>query len=770
MPLYGEKKHEFQYVNRYVPRVDARDKVTGRAVYTADLVFPDMLLGGALHSQHPHARVLRIDTEKAKAIPGVKAVLTFQDLKKEFSWAYYTYMTERVRYRGDAVAIAAAETEDALKAALRAIEVTYEVLPAVFTTEEALMPGAPLVHEGNAECAGNIWSHSRYRVRKGDADAALDACDLVLERQYETGPVEHAYLETEAAVAVPDPTSGEMTVHAGAANPYFTRRWVADILNIPRARVRIVQETMGGSFGGKEECLGLLAARTALLAQVTGRPVKMVYSREESIAESTKRHPFTFRFKVGVSRDGKLQALKAELIENVGAYHMHEFMNFRASVHAAGVYEIPNVAVDVYGVFTNTVTSGAMRGYSSPQIIFAQEQLYEEVAEALGMDALEFKKKNLLTQGAVSPCGQTITGEVILPEMLDTVCRETDYAQKHRLYETQNGTKRKGIGLSVFYRGCGLGAESPDASAGFVCVHDDGSVMVNTGLTENGQGMKTAFTQIVAETLGVPTENIHCIGVDTHTIPDSGITAASRTTVMGAQSVKLAAEELKGYLLETAAMMFHTVPEQVELREGMFRLKADPNAAMPFQAVCNVHHWTGQQAGVMRWFKPPHLNYDMKAGGGNAFPTYAYGVVAAEVEVDTATGKITVEKVTSGHDCGTVVNPKIVEGQVYGGILMGQGFAVMENLAMRSGAIRSDNMDTYMIATSMDMPDMKVLLFESRDPAGTYGAKSVGESATEGVAAAIMNAVRNATGLRVRRIPVNQVGFYELMQKEGMRP
>ncbi len=766
MPLYGDgnkQKHEFKYINESLPRVDARDKVTGRARYAADLVFHNMLVAGTLHSPCAHAQVTRISVEKARAIPGVAAVLTFQDLKKEKSWGYYTFLSSRLRYQGDAVAIVAAEDRRALRAALAAIEVEYEELPAVFTIDEALAEGAPLVHEDDAECAGNIWSHSVKKVRKGDVELAFKSCDRIIERSFETGPVEHAYMETEAAVAVPDAVSGEMTVYTGAVNPFFTRRWVADALDLPRPKVRIVQTTLGGSFGGKEELLGLVAARAALLAGATGRPVKLTTTREESILASTKRHPFRMRYKVGVNNDGRLQAVQIQLVENVGAFHMHEFMNFRATVHAPGVYNIPNVKVDIFGVFTNTVTAGAMRGYSAPQLIFGEEQLYEEVAEELGMDAVAFKKLNMLKTGDVTPCGQKLDAPVILPEIVDDILAATRFYEKRGEYKKQRGETRRGIGISLFYRGCGLGAESPDASAGYVCVHDDGTVLVHTGLSENGQGLKTAYTQIVAETLGIPPKQIHITGVDTHSIPDSGITAASRGTVMGAQPLKLAAEELKRHLCETAAMMLRAKIEQVAFEDGMFGLIGVPDARIPFQAVCNVHHWTGGQSGVQRWFRPPPVGYDMEAGCGDAFPTYAFGAVVAEVAVDTGTGTITVEKVTSSHDAGAVINPKVALGQVYGGILMGQGFAVMEKLVIKKGMIRTDNFDTYMIPSSMDMPEMDVNLYECEDPAGTYGAKSLGEPATEGVAAAIISAVKNAIGLPIRAIPLNKVDLLEML-------
>jgi len=766
MSQYGENGKDFKYLNQAMPRVDARDKATGLACYAADLTFPDMLLAGALYSPYASAKVLAIDTSKAEAMPGVAAVMTFKDLKKPASWGYYCYMTDRIRYEGDAVAIVAAEDEQTLKAALAAIEVEYEPLKPVLTIEEALAPGAPLVHEGNPDCVGNIWSHATAFVRKGDVDEAFKNCDRIVERTYTTSQVEHAYLETEAAVAMLD-KNGRMTVYTGCANPFFGRRWAADACGLPRSKTRLIQTTVGGSFGGKEELSGLVTGRAAMLAQRTGRPVKYVTSREESIRCSTKRHPFRVEYKVGVNLDGTLQAVQCKVTETCGAYHMHEWMSFRTKIHAAGAYNVPNVKIDVMGVLTNTVTSGAMRGYGSPQSIFAVEQLYEEVAKEIGMDALEFKKKNLLKQGDTHPCGQVMKNEIVLPEMIDQICEKTGYVKKHTDYEKQTGTIRKGIGMSICHRGCGLGGESPDNSACLVTVHDDGSVMCNVGLVEVGQGLQTAYTQILAEALDVDPSLITVNRVDTDTVVDSGITAASRCTVMGAQSVQMAGEQMKALLIETAAKkMFHAPIEMVELRDGFFRLIGVPDAMIPWHAVCECHHWTGGQGGVLAWYNAPEVRFDTEKGSGDGFPTYTYSVVVSEVEVDTETGDVKVVQVTSAHDCGNVVNPKTVIGQINGGVAMGMGFALLEDLAIRNGHIMNANMDKYVIASSLDMPKIEPMLFECNDPTGTYGAKSMGEPATEAVASSIVNALRNALGVEIKHIPVNKVKIYELLHKQ----
>lgn len=765
MAQFGEVERNFKYLNKSMTRVDSASKASGRANYASDLSYAGMLHAGALYSSHASAKVLSIDTTKAQAVPGVVAVMTFKDLKKPVSWGYYCYMTERIRYEGDAVAIVAAENEQALEAGLKAIEVEYEVLKPVLTIEEALAPGAPLVHEGNPECEGNIWSHANAFVRKGDVAEGFAKCDKIVERTYTTSQVEHTYFETEAAVAVPD-SDGCMTVYAGGQNPFFGRRWIADACNLPRSKTRMVQTTVGGSFGGKEELLGMVIGRAAMLAQKTGRPVKYVTSREESIKGSTKRHPFKLEYKVGVNNDGHLQAVQCKIIETCGAYHMHEWMNYRAKIHAAGVYNIPNVKVDIMGVFTNTVTSGAMRGYSAPQTIFAVEQLYEDVAKEIGMDPLEFKKMNFLKLGDIHPCGQEIKQEVILPEMIEKVSEKTDFVRKRDEYEKQTGTLRKGIGMSISHRGCGLGGESPDNSACRVTVYDDGSVLCQAGLSEIGQGLHTAYIQILAEALCVDPSLITMTTVDTHSIIDSGITAASRGTVMGAQSVKKAGEEMKAILINTAAMMFKAPAEIIILEDGFFKLSGVPDAMIPWQAVCECHHWTGGQGGVMAWYKAPDLHFDEEKGCGDGFPTYTYTIVVSEVEIDTETGEIKVERITSAHDCGTVVNPKNLVSQIHSGVVMGMGYAMMEDLGIKDGHIMNSNMDTYMIPCSLDIPEIVPMVFESDDPTGTFGAKSIGEQCTEAVASSVVNAMRNALDTPITHIPMNKVKLYELLHKK----
>lgn len=773
MPLIGRKN--FKILNKSMPRIDGFDKVTGKSQYAADIYFPNMLYGGMLRSKVSPSRVINIDTSKAKAIEGVFAVVTADDLPKKKSWASYMYLTNDVKYPGDVVAMVAAKSRELVDEALAAIKVEYEQLPGVYTIEEALKEGAPAVH---AEYPDNIFTESKYSIRKGNIEAGFKEADVIIEREYRTQYAEHAYIEPEAVVAIQNSTDGLMTVYASAQNPFFTRRYVADILQIGFNKVRIVQQTLGGSFGGKEEGVGIIAGRAAYLCKLTGRPVKIIFSREESFLESSKRHPFRIRYKVGASKDGKILALEGELVDNSGAYNNQtQFMNWRSNVHSAGPYIIDNIKTDVYGVFTNNIHGGAFRGYSSPSLIYAQEQLIEELAEELGMDPVELRRINCLKSGSLTATGQRVDN-VILQEVMDYTLEKTDFVRKREEYKVQpTNTLRRGIGMAICYRGCGFGAESPDASGAMIIANEDGSVTINSGLAENGQGLKTAYAQIAAETLGVPYDSIQFYGVDTNSIADSGMTVASRGTVMGAQSMKKAAAKLKEIMKQNAFELCCFSDENIEkannlkpgsingvcalskdsieLENGYFYLKEYPEYRKSFKEVCNSCLWTGKQMAAYEWFTPEPFNQDHHTGQGKAFPTYAYGCVVAEIEVDMELGIVELLNVTSSHDVGTAINPALIKGQVYGGIVMGQGYGIMEEVEINKGKVSTINLDSYIIPSAADIPDMKINIFESNDESGTYGAKSIGEPATEAVAAAIANAVYNATGKRIRQNPAD---------------
>ena len=767
MPLLGSKN--YRHLNRRIPRVDAADKITGRAVYAADIKFPDMLFSGCLRSNYAHAKIVKIDTSKAKDIEGVHAVLTSEDAPKPQSWADYPFLCDGiVRYIGETVAIVAAENEQLVEDALKAISIEYEELEGVFTIEDAVKENAVQVREKGSglkdgipckDKKGNIFYDSYYALRKGDIEKGFKEADFILEREYRTSFVEHSYIEREACVVVKDQAAGLVTAYASAQNPFFTRRYLADAIQAPINKCRVVQKTLGGSFGGKEELVGMIVGRAALLAVATDRPVKMVMTREESFLESAKRHPFIFKYKAGLKKDGKIVAWEGTQIANSGAYNNQtQYLNCRAAIHSAGAYNIPNIKTDTYGVFTNNIHSGAMRGYSSPQIIFAQEQFINEIAKEMGIDEIDLRKKNILQQGDLTATSQKLIEETITLEMIDHMVDKTEYYRKKKEYAGTHNSKekRKGIALVSCYRGCGYGAETPDAGAALVTAIEDGTILINSGLAENGQGLKTAYVQIAAEGIGCNTDVINFPGVDTHSIPDSGMTVASRGTVMGARSMRKASIELGDMLRETAAQQLDAKPGEVDIKNNEYYIiDSDGNKKVSLADVCNTRLWTGKSMAAFNWSEPGDLGIDHHTSQGDAFPTYSYGVVVAEVEVDMETGFVDVLKVSSGHDVGTCVNPDTVEGQIYGGIAMGQGFGVTEEVPVNKGKLGSLNFDSYIFPTSIDVPEMEAVIFECDDNAGTYGAKSLGEPATEAVGAAIAAAIADATGEPVKTLPCN---------------
>ncbi|QGP91211.1 putative xanthine dehydrogenase subunit D [Neomoorella glycerini] len=745
-------------VNHPVPRVDAYEKVTGRARYAADLYFPGMLYGKVLRSKVAHARIKSLETNAARQMPGVHCVLTADDLPGEPSWCTYLFLArDRVRYTGDALAMVAAETREQAEAAIKAIKVEYEPLPGVYSIEEALAPGAPQVQE---YAPGNIVQNTHWPVRKGDVAAGFAACDVIIEREYRTQYIEHAYIEPEACVVVPDPVNNGVIVYGSLQNPYMTRWAVATALGLKLGQVHVIQQTLGGSFGGKEEQMGMMCGRAAIMAVKTGRPVKMVNTREESFIESSKRHPFRFRYKIGATKEGKILALEAELVDEGGAYNSQaQFMNWRACVHAAGCYEIPNVKVDVYAVHTNKVYAGAMRGYSSPQIIYAQEQLMDELAAALNMDPVELRRQNALRPGSITATGQQLVDQTVpLVEVMDAVIARSNYYARREKYareRARGGSKRRGIGLVVSFRGCGLGAETYDATGGMITVASDGSVTVRSGLTDNGQGLSTAHAQIVAEELGIGMENIIYTRVDTTTMPDGGMTVASRGTFTGGKPMQEAAREIKKILHGVAAEQLGCRPEDLEGREGIIYCRQDPARKVTFQEAVRMALQRGYTLTSFKWYQPEPPVWDRPTGQGKAFPTYTYACVVAEVEVDMETGQVEVLKVTAGHDVGQAINPALLQGQIYGGVAMGLGMALTEEIEFDQGRILNPNFDEYIIPTALDMPAMETILYESEDYHGPFRAKSMGEAATECIAAAIASAIADATGKTVRELPAN---------------
>lgn len=752
----------YSYVGKGVQKVDLKEKVTGKAKYGGDLHFSGMLYAKTVYSRQPHATIVKIDTSEAKEMPAVVVVLTAKDIpaSNHLFGGFQVLTEDRSRFIGDGIALVVAENLESAVQGQKAVRVTYEPLPVVATIDEALAPNAPQIHD---YAPGNIIENSRQYLMKGDVEEGFAQADLTIEKIYETQFVEHAYIEPEAVVAVPHPFEESITIYGSIQNPFSCRGAVADALGWSLSQVQVVQSVIGGTFGGKDEGISTLAARVAVAAVLTGHPVKMVLTREESLIESPKRHPYRFQYKVGVKKDGQITAIKTVGIAQGGAYNNKaQFTNWRAAIHATGCYRIPNIYTEIFGVHTNTIYGGAMRGFSSPQSIYAQESLMDEIAREIGMNPVEFRLKNILRSGDTTPSHQLLGENTIpapLPEMIEELVKRTDFFAKWEEYaqiNTGSNPIKRGIGLAVAMRGAGLGGEGLDATGAMISIQADGSVTIISGLTENGQGLKTVHSQIVAETLGISIERIIYPNVDTVVTPDGGPTVASRGTMIGGKAMVMAAEEVKARLLSVAADKLNCSPDELELKKECICFKTKPEEKkLAYKDVVNMAKAQGVMLASLKWFNPGVAELDHFTNQGEAFPTYAWGVVIAEVEVDTETGKVEVKRVTAAHDVGTAINPMTIKGQVYGGILMAQGMGVLEEVGVEEGKIKSENFDDYLIPTSMDIPEMDVVIVETADPFGPFGAKSLGEPATEIPAAAIANAIAHATGRQIRNLPCN---------------
>ncbi len=733
-------------------RVDALGKVTGRAKFAADYNAGHQLYGKVLRSAYPHARILGIDTAKARQLEGVEAVLTAQDIPGEKVIGIVVknqaiLAVDKVRYLGDGLALVAARTREIAEAAVKLIKVDYKPLPIVSDPEAALASDAPRIHGED-----NTFVH--HKVRKGDVVKGFARADFIIERRFRTPCIEHSYLEPEAVLAEPAEHGG-VVITGSIQNLFSSRRSVAATLKLDLNRVEIIQSTLGGSFGGKDEVMTSMCCRAALLALATGKPVKMVNSREESMLESYKRHPYVLYYKWGAKKDGSITAMEIRCIADGGAYaSMSPFVTWRSVVQATGPYYCENVKTDVFAVYTNNNYTGAMRGFGSPQVNFAIESMMDELGEKVGQDPLEIRLQNGFKDGAVTATQQKLTHKVSLVEVLTKATEAAGFRAKWRKYRRAPAApKKRGIGLACSYRGVSLGAEGVDAAGAIVSVQTDGSVIVSSGITDMGQGAQTQMSQIAAEVLGISLDRIRFLNTNTSRVPDSGPTVASRGTIMGGSAAKKAAEIVRATLLGAGAEMAKVAAAECELAGNYLVEKRGGKRLASFTEVAAECFRRGKAMHALGWHKAPPTSWHEEEGKGEAYFTFVYAANVAEVEVDTETGKVEVVGFVSCHDVGKAINRNAVLGQFYGGVAMGLGYGLLEEFDYEDAVPKQVNFDEYLIATSMDVPPIKAIIVENEDAAGPFGAKSVGEPTNELAAPAIVNAIYNATGKRICEIP-----------------
>ena len=738
-------------------RNDAYAKVTGKAKFTDDLKFANVLHAAPAYSDFVHARIISIDTSAAENVSGVVRVLTAKDVSGVNRFGqiirdYRIFSDDKIRYHGDVVAVVVADTREIAINAAQLVRVNAEPLPAVLDPDAAMLPDSPLVHE-------NLGSNviNTHVVRRGNIDEGFKQAEFVIEENFQTQTIEHAYMETEAAVCLPRSTDDVIEVYGSMQHPFSTRRFVAACLGVALSEIEVIGTPMGGGFGGKDDTAAIICARTALAAKLLGRPVKMVYRRDWSMRESYKRHPYRVHYKMGVTKAGRITAVQCRIVADGGAYcSVTPWVTWRSTVQCCGPYVVENVQCDTFGVYTNNVVAGAMRGFGSPQVNFVIEQMVEIAAQRIGISGIEFRRRNMVRQGSITITGQKLDGhKVAMEQALDTVLREIDYEQKlaRCAYGKAEADELYGIGLAMSYRGVSLGAEGVDFCAAIINAQAYGSIFLETGIHENGQGSESAMSLLLAEELGVDINRIRYRRSSTSNIPDSGTTVASRGTIMGGGAVTLAARELKKKIAEAFCEKLGCSADEIRFKDNFIYGRTERESISFDDAMRQM--WQMQQFPfALGTFKAPRVSWNEHTGQGDAYFTWVYGCQAVELTVNTKSGKVKLLNAVAAHDVGRAVNPEMVRGQIYGGMAMSAGYGLQEEVKAPDGKMTTLNLNTYRIPRSMDLPEMKVILIENPDPLSPSGAKAIGEPANEILAPAIANAIFHATGQRRFSSPI----------------
>ncbi len=752
-PVIQEAAIPGKAVGRVHPRADAVQKVTGHAVYTDDIQFEGMLQARVKRAMIPAGVLRRLDVSRARALPGVVAVLTAADVPGEnisglviLDWPVLVGIGQDVRTVGDAVAIVAAETREIATQALDLIEADYEPLPVVSNAVQARLPETRSIHP-----KGNLLKH--IKVRKGDMEEGFRAAEVILEHTFNTPIHDHAFMEPECSIA--RVTADErIEIYVGSQIPYQDREQVARALGLPQEKVHIIGQLIGGGFGGKEDVMGQI--HSAMLAQVTGRPVKLLFDRHESLIVHPKRHATQIHVKLGARKDGCLTAVETELYGDTGAYaSLGEKVMTRATTHSSGPYEVPNVRADCYAMYTNNPPAGAFRGFGVFQSAFAVESIMDMLAKELDVDPVELRRMNALHVGSVTNTGQILRDSVGLVECIDKVEKEMKRLGGDEPFKTKTvpgaAYFKRAWGFAVAYKNTGLGGGAPDKAGADAELLRDGTFQVRTSSAELGQGLPTVLRLIAAETLEQDPENISVLLSDTDLTPDGGPTTASRQTFVSGNAVRQAAQALRQIITSELAEIYDVPPEEIRYVEGLAQV-GQQTLTMAEAAEKILASGRTPCATVTYWAP---ATSPLGTGGDMHF-AFSFAAQAAEVEVNTRTGEVTVLRVISGNDVGYAINPLGLRGQIEGGVMMGLGHALTENFQVEEGRVISDRLARYRMPSIALTPEITPLVIEHNVSTGPYGAKGVGEIVIIPTAPAITNAIHNAVGVRIDRLPVDQ--------------
>lgn len=759
-----EGKTELRWVGKRVKRIDGPEKVTGELKYMTDYQFDDMVWGKVLRSPYPHAKIKAIDTRKAKALPGVVAVLTHKDVPGYNGFGIVipdqpVLCSDVVRCTGDAVALVAAETLEIAEEALSLIEVDYEVLEPVTDPEYAMTDKAPKLHP-----SGNI--HDHVKIKNGDVEKAFAEADIIVENTFYSPRQMHAFIETEGGWGVYD-EDGILTIRCPGQYAYRDRMQIARALAFNPERIRVISSPLGGAFGGKDEItvqiyLALLALHTG------GRPVKIHYSREESVIAGIKRHPFKVYMKTAAKKDGTIIANKVRAVADTGAYaSLGGAVIALAIEHASGPYKVPNVDMEGFCVYTNNGIAGAFRGFGVNQVSMAIETHVDMIAEKLNMDPIALRKKNVYRQGDVSAIGHVVKTSVGTYETLE-VAETCDLWVNREKYkaEVSEPWKKRGVAVATSFHGIGMGIGLPDYGSATIELLPGGRFCVAVGCEEIGGGNSTVYAQVAAELLKCPIDHIEVVQGDTTRTLDGGTVTASRSTYTGGRAVAAAAPHMQRLLMEAAADILAVPTPYLEFGMGeLSAINGERTAKVSYADIYQYLYKNRKQTKVEGHFMLPKEKEPIKHSGGAPHHLYGYLTHVVMVEVDTLTGETDVLRVVSIPDAGRVINPQGLEGQAEGGAVMGMGFTLYEDVLIEGGYHKTKNFTDYIIPTIRETPIIETHPVEIPEKTGPFGAKGIGEVVMIPIIPAIMSAIYDATGARIFRLPATPERVYEAIKK-----
>ncbi|HAF48424.1 MAG TPA: hypothetical protein DCL08_04175 [Anaerolineaceae bacterium] len=748
------------------------EKLTGQKIYTDDLSFDGMLIAKAVRANIPHGKVKKIDVSEAEKMPGIVKVLTSKDIPGENIYGLVVldqqvFCDDVVRYVGDTLALVIGETEEQVEEAIKAVDVEIEPLAVVSTIADALKADAPVLHTRLKDVypdMPNVLKH--FHVRKGDPEKGFAEADLIYEQRYRVPFVEHAYMEPETSIGVLE-ADGTVKVYVGSQGPVEDREQVAQVLGLEEEKVQIAHMYMGGGFGGKEDIAGQIHA--ALAAYRTGKPVKVQWSREESIVVSYKRHAAELYYKMGMTRDGKLVAADVKVYGDTGAYaSAGETVLFRMMAFACGPYEMPNVEVNTYAVHTNNNPAGAFRGYGSPQVAFAAETHIQHMIDTLGLDPIETRLMHALDYGKATITGDVLTEDVGagMVQCLNALKTELEKTEMPQVGENE----KLGVGIACAYKNVGLGISVPDRSSAQVSLEKDGRFLVRHGGTDMGQGSNQVVATITSRVLGIPLKDIRVHTGDTREDPHGGITTASRATFVTGNAAKLAAEGLRGMLWETISQEFGISEDLIEIRDGVFVNNETGGEIIPLKTLSSG----ASQFAYMADYEAPQTQAPFEEipsyPGVPKAPlhfAYDFGAQAAILAVNLETGAVKVHKIIAAHDSGEPLIYKNVIGQIEGAVVQGLGYALSENFIIEEGMPKTKRLKELGLLRFRDIPEIVAIPITDPHPKGPFGAKGMGELALSPTAPAVINAIHDATGVWVRELPATQERVKQALEGKG---